>query len=897
MRKRIVALLAAAALLASLAMGCSNKGTVEEPAGEKGNQAQLVVAMNPVFLYDDNATVIAYNDIKNAVRTDREASNLTALYQTTAWKWAYQEDTYWQQRGIYELRKWRNGAGKSAKKTYAYALNADGSVSLGSYAAGTTALTTYQGETVPDCGLLLSVTGQKEEALCYTVAQDGVLFITAGTITAIEAVDGVKTGFLAEDGTPRKASVRILRNGVQLWSGTLQNTTAATDGVAVTALEYPQINDIAVSAGDQVMIAVQLEAQANRDEDVSAPEMNEEDNWTIVRTASQVEVSHTIDATRSDNSLAFVVDYQSAFTWLRYSKASEEETALANEYYERFANRLNADVPYHNETHDEEKYEIVIGRNPARPQSEAIYNELISARVNHANDYTIRLVDNKLYIVGTNVYSLRAALEYFMEKLCVDDDSSVPAGYTYSHAEKTETVTVCGANISTYVIRTEKYPSYLVWMAAENLQEYIRTHCGYCIDILPMTDDGKTYANEIRVGPIQGTVKANRVYDTRFTSADTDAYLSVDADGLLEVPQTDYQIAIQGNALVLNGGSTYAINAGMQRLLQNLDTQKAIDSRYAVTGSYDQKYSLSGGYALTLADEFNYTGTDEEVETAVRRLWGMSNDTTPGPTPLAKDSNGNVTIWDQQRRPDQYGQNWWIWHSDNNGYLMEVTKKESYGYDAIRLVSENRMSFRFGIWETRLVMATRNGACSCLWTENQKPLKTALRPEIDVYENYGADGFHANLHTWDDYTLDPTDGHVDHNVEDYSFHWVTPAAGEHFYDTFHHMGFVWTADGIDLFMDNVVYDSISFNSSRWNAFRTTSGIIRLTNGVGAEKYARVNPQDVMSDVSRFFEVSIIDYTRIYQPDYRSMAQEEQPQLVFGRGSGWMDTPFVQFTNK
>lgn len=138
---------------------------------------------------------------------------------------------------------------------------------------------------------------------------------------------------------------------------------------------------------------------------------------------------------------------------------------------------------------------------------------------------------------------------------------------------------------------------------------------------------------------------------------------------------------------------------------------------------------------------------------------------------------------------------------------------------------------------------------------------------------------------------------MDHNVEDYSFHWVTPAAGEHFYDTFHHMGFVWTADGIDLFMDNVVYDSISFNSSRWNAFRTTSGIIRLTNGVGRRKVRPRHPQDVMSDVSRIFEVSIIDYTRIYQPDYRSMAQEEQPQLVFGRRDGWMDTPFVQFTNK
>ncbi len=901
MKKQLLLWLVVLTIVVSLFAGCGDQPAVDPTPSDKPQpKAQAVVALNPVLVYDDGTTAIAYNDIRGAAKSDREAAALTALHGQSGWTWAYKQQGYWQQRGIYGLGNWKNGVGAAAKKTAAYAFDADASISLATYAPQAPAVTGYAGATLPEVGVLMSVTGKEEEALCYTATKDGVLQIPAGTVAAVETVGGVKTGFLAEDGTARRASVRILRNDVQLWSGTLMNATASPDGVAVTALAYPQLNDIAVSAGDKVFVAVTLDAAANRDEDVTDKDPNEADNWTVIKTESQIEMEKPLDAVQSDGSIAFITDYVSTFAWVRNSQASPEMQAIEENYYALFAKKMDAVVKYYSEHSLLSEYELVVGVVPSRPVSVQLHEELISYRTNHAADYIIRLVGQSLYIVADNDKSLEAALAYFMEHICVNDASTVPVNYNRHYAPRLQSVTLLGADIGSYVIRTERFPSYVVQMAAEDLQDYVRQTCGYVLEIRPESKAGGNSADrEIRVGPIQNEVKADRVYDTRFDVTNTDRYLSIEDDGLLDVPETDFRLWVEGNDLCLNGGSTYAINAGMQQLLKDIAAGQ-VPAGYGANGSYDKGYSLSRGYAVTLADEFNYAG--DTVEQDVRKLWDFSVDTTPGPTPLVTDpKTGEVTVWDEQRRPDEFGENWWIWQSHGNGYLMEVTKKEPYGYDAIRMISENQMSFRFGIWETRLVPSTRNGACSCLWTENQKPLKTALRPEIDVYENYGRDGFRANLHTWDDYELDPEDGHVDHHTNgDHEFQWMEPSSigEEHFYDTFHHMGFVWTPDGIDLFMDGLIYDSIRFNSRNWDAFRTTSAIIRLTNGVGAMEYAKNNdPYDYMDDVSKFFEVNIVDYTRIYQTDFSKEPKERQSQLVFSRKSGWNDTEYRRFTNK
>ena len=230
MKRRLISLTSAVVMLLTLAVGCatgtSNPSGGNTPANE--NTAQLVVAMNPILVYDDGEAIIAYNDVKNAIKADFENATLTTMHQSTAWHWAYKSADSWKKRAIYTLDKWTNGAGVKAKSAYSYTYNNEGTTSLATYYAQSTELTPYgAADQVPDYGLLLSVTGGEEEALTYTVQKDGILNVAEGFVTAIQSVAGVNTGFLAEDGTARSASFRMMVNGVQVWSGTLCNSTAA----------------------------------------------------------------------------------------------------------------------------------------------------------------------------------------------------------------------------------------------------------------------------------------------------------------------------------------------------------------------------------------------------------------------------------------------------------------------------------------------------------------------------------------------------------------------------------------------------------------------------------------------------------------------------------------------
>ena len=880
--KRRLAVLSVLALMLMCFSGCKNnnktRSETDEPSKNE-KKAQMVVAMNPILVIDKEDAVIAYNDVKNAIKDDYTSSTLTSMDLNTGWQWVAQATDGWKKRAIYDLGKWTNGAGETVK-TLAYAYSNDRKTSLASYTIQSTSLTAYNSGSIPEYGLLVSVSSNQEEAICYTVQQDGVLTIPEGMMTAIESVAGVKTGFLAEDGTPRKAAVRIMVNNQQLWSGSFANSTAAEDGVAVTELNYPELTDIKVSQGDMVFITFKLDAQANRDADVTLPTEDEESKWTLVKRSRLVEIEETTtttktgDNTKKDGSVPIISDYESTFVLVRSSELSTEMLRIVSNMCNDMVNILKADVRVRNEDHEENKYEIVIGPMKERPKSMEIYNELINARPNNANDFIIRLVGTKVYIIAANELSMQAAVNYFMEKFCKDDKGVIPAGFNYVYRPQVDNITFAGVNIGNYVIRTEKYPSYLVVLAAKDLQQYILKSSGYLTKIVKMTDDGKHYPYEIQVGPMNGSVKVT-TSGQRFTNKTASGNINIQPDGLLNVPYNAFKVNFSGNHLVINGGSQHSINAAVQRIIAELKDKKMLAKGYSLNGEYDGGYNLSGGYALTFAEEFNYKGTDQEIETAIKNRWSISNDTTPGPTPLGDGK------WDEQRRPGIYGENYWIQHdSNNNGYLLEITKKESYGYDAGRLVSLNKMAFRYGIWETRIVMGTRNGACSAIWASSGNPYPVNPRNEIDVYENFGQDVVIPAIHTW---AAANEGGHVNHmGAGDAPHVVVRPAENEHFWDTFHYLAIEWTDKYLNFYLDGECYLSVDITPTKFKAFRNAT-TIKLANGVGTQDYSKnYNPFDFMDDVSKFFEVQTVDYTRIYQTSNEGKSSVEKSQLVFSK---------------
>lgn len=850
MNKRIAAFLGALCMLLTLTAGCGGGAVTSDPDPvSKDPVPQLTVAMNPLFVYDDGTAVVAYNDIKNAMKADYDSAGLTALASKTGWKWAYGGTDGWTLRATYDLARWCNGAGVTAKKTNAYAFNAAGDVSVMTYDTALLDLAAYGDAPLEKNGLLLSVTGKEQEGLCYTVQQDGVLNMLSGSVTAVEAVGGVTTGFLAEDGTPRKAAVTILANERILWSGTLCNSTAG-DGTAVPALRYPQIENVKVSAGDTIVISVQLDAEANRPEDITTPEDTRPDDSTVSGGNSDVDMtpdtSTDSDTTKPTGDIPFIYDYASRFVLVRQSDAPVSTAQIAFDLRTRMEQILDAEVMMRNEKHSRTDYEIIVGVVDGLPLSASLHKDLLGYRVNHADDYVIRLDGTRIYLAGANDIALQKAVDTFLTTYCTGDKATVPADLNLVHREKKHTLLADGVNLAAFTIRTQRYSSTWETDAARELQQFLMAETGY---VLPIVKGGKASAHDLQVGPQNDGVNALWNSDeTRFVGAQDSGYLKGTYDA--------YTIAVKDGHLAVNGGSSYAVNAGVKALMTLLRKTRSLSAGYTQSAQYDGGYSLSNNYGLVWAEEFDYNeGSDAANEKAVKKNWYISGDTTPGPTKLGPD------IWDEQRRPGIYGENYWV----KDGMLWEITKWAPYGYDAVRLTTQDRMYFMYGMLEVRMVPGMRNGACSSVWT-HWDGLSYTDAPEFDIYENFGKDAFiHAAI-SWKQGENATYRTHFGAGVKEI---WTYPEEGRHFYDSFHYIGFEWSPDTVAYYIDGKCTYSHDIRGTEYDGLRSGT-VLKLANGVGTRTYTwgvdGSDPYDCLDDVTRFYETQLVDYARIYQLD-------------------------------
>ena len=408
MNKRIIALLLALVLIVSAFAGCGPVNNKQE------RKPQLVVAMNPILAYENGENVIAFNDVKNAMSSDQNSATLTSLADDTDLVWVYKQGEDWKKRGIYGLDKWRNGGYISADKLQAYTFLNDGTISLMPYTTQAAKLTTYQKEEPTAAGILLSVSGNEEEALGYQITKSGTIGIPAGKITAIESVGGVKTGFLAEDGTKRSAVVKFIVNTRVVWSGEFCNSTAG-DGTAVTELAYPDIPDIDVEEGDIFFISVKLDAELNDKDDIGSDEKPDSDNNKPIDTVTQISLMN---------------EYDSRFKIVYSNDATIPQKQIISKMRKQMVDIFEADVLNSSDAANEVEYEILIGRTN-RKESKRAYDALTSFRANNGKDFIIRMDGKKLVIAANTDYSLQLAVDYFMANYCKTDKDSVPSNLNY----------------------------------------------------------------------------------------------------------------------------------------------------------------------------------------------------------------------------------------------------------------------------------------------------------------------------------------------------------------------------------------------------------------------------------------------------------------------------------
>ena len=659
----------------------------------------------------------------------------------------------------------------------------------------------------------------------------------------------------------------------------------------------------------------------------------------------------TTDATVPYGPIALVSGGKFTFTLLSAAQYSEMTLTFADQINKRTGATVTVGKSGSSTT-----YEMIIGQYSARSESTNVYNSVANYRNDNASDYVIRLVGTKLYVAATTEYAMQNALDYFLDTYVKDDQGEVsavkengnvvehrPHHYFWdtlgdgSHVE----FSLAGHKISEYVIRTERYPSQLVQRAAAALQAFFMENYGVVLPIKPVNTEGTNvgiYGPEFRIGPMNGAVNMIRPNYTSFTQDDWQEHITLESDGLISGDYGYYEMSWDGDHIQLNGGSVYAISAATVRLMQVFEDLIKSKSRvmtpattfsgnyesgfdYLYGGGYDTvDFSLVDGFGLVYADEFDYTGSDKKVYETVRSKWTLSQDMTY-PTAGAALSKETCTVF-----PDVYGENWWVAaDTSGNNYLFEITKKHDKAdqtignttysfYEGVRLASQNKWGFRYGIWETRLVMGTHNGSSSAVWSHTREPYPadTGYWHEIDVYENYGQDCFVPCMHSFDETmtsgyphandtdpenpllmqgqfdTLIPSmDGSSRGGTNYQSESWEEPASGEHFYDTFHHVSVDWSYDYLRIYLDGQMVSRMILGEdgptgdggvyeNLFDCYRAGQ-TLKLSNGVGTNWYSRTRPvgeatasQPFTPDywlgeaVNSFFEAQIVDYTRIYQ---------------------------------
>ena len=583
----------------------------------------------------------------------------------------------------------------------------------------------------------------------------------------------------------------------------------------------------------------------------------------------------------------------SRYTIVRPNKMSNEMLKSTLDFYSELNETFDGGIAIKTDAEVTSEYEILIGET-GRSESKSAYSEL----ANRSDaDYIIRMSGNKIVIAAKNAYALERALNEFKNSSITARKTvskSLNSGYTCSPVVlKTtpdgNTIAPNADSANNFSIHTAEYPSYFTMEAARSLADYIQHKTGATLNIVK---DG-------------------------VTTAERSFYICSPEESSLTKEQ--YAVTVTNESIIkVDAGSEEALFTAISALAGALNSETGLSDE--IIGDISKNANnLPNNYSLSWNDEFDGTTLD-------RDKWNPMTDTTEGPWYRTYDSyyiaskdsaqwltgnyivasftdntvsitydtskadmntvgddkiffdnitstyvsslteiitaaggkiliSGTVESWYAQEgiqtRPSAEGKDETYYVSD--GVLYEITSKSDSGYDAVRIATDKTMTYRYGMTEVRMVAATNNGACSAVWTSGKNT------NEIDVYENYGEDLFRANLHTFQPH-------HKEYIGTEYmDLLEVKPKAGQHFYDTYHYIGYEWTDTYIAFYLDGDITQIVDITDSTFDCLRENTAL-RLANGVGLKKYSvGNNPGNKLgNNTVNFSEEQKIDYVRIYQ---------------------------------
>lgn len=555
-------------------------------------------------------------------------------------------------------------------------------------------------------------------------------------------------------------------------------------------------------------------------EDVSSDSSHE--NKTEASDKKNNTASSIITNTEIGDPLADVAEDGKNFSYviIRPKTSSTEIEALVKDTRSTIKKAFGATVrmTYDVTQGSQSSYEILVG-DTNRAETQTAKAAMQGNRANYQLDFIIKVVNEKICIYAENEQMLQKAVTYFNDTFCSSKEGwsrlNTKTQIIYESPIKAYNHTIAGKELSAFSFVTPKAPEYIYCKDIWSIVEHISGNQGF---ELPVTDlRAAVSANEILIGDT-GRAESKSV--------------SVSGD--------DWIICVKNGKLVIKGGNSLSLSAGIstfyQMLLNAENSGKALSlaDGYTKTGTYKPTDS---DYRLTWNDEFNADKLDN--------YWWLDYSNSPYGFEKASALGGKCI---------QLGT---ACASLEDGSLVLKAYRDGRDFYGGDISTNYTMMYRYGIIEIRAKMPAAPGHAA-FWL-NCANIGYGNGAEFDILENFGyVNSFAANLHKWcgGDYHTSLDSDSTYRKTKQYTF--VDPFdPNATLVDDYHVYTMIWNDHQVIQAVDGKVFFTYEMTEND-DVLRLPYYLI-LANGLGGTNYG-VDWKEGDPDETK----AVFDYVRVYQ---------------------------------
>lgn len=744
--KKIIAGLLMVCLL--LCCACGSK----QPVQKKSRPFEgYTVAFNPAVKGEDGKIISLRNSTASSVKNDLKQKNYASLYEETDWRvLSHTGVSAWNINKIRKLDLLVNSDGSP----YAYFTDDNDTGAITVYDSSKIDIKGMFGAQIGNTGVMLSLNGGNETAVCYTVPADGTFGYfdnDGGNIALVETVAGKNVNALGENGFKQSLLLRVYVNNRIYWQEILNSSKPE--------VPFPDFRNIELTAGDAILFSVEA-----TDETEGIICGNCDIPAKYVTEAVGIKNTETVQVVKDapiKKEIPFNILNESQFAYIVSDKATKEQRDEFNSFISSVSERIETDAYTYTDAESADKDYLVLYGETRYSESIDVMNEIKAHRKNNSADFIIRFVNNKLVIAALNEVSLKFATEFFLNNYCKNDESVIPTDLNYVSADYNPCadLKLAGNSVSKYRIVMPTNASMFDYEIANYLRREIIRSTGNTVEIVRDYLSAANY--EIVLGE---TNRTNSSYSKLAYSKDT----------------AGYKINVEKNRTVIHAGGQAALNAGVNALLERLRTRKSLSAGYTDAGKYDNGYSMVGGYKLSWSDEFNGKAYD--------KCW------IKGGIDSKPNQIGGMAIFDGSTSVVE------------NGALVQKLVRDGNDILHAGLISKGQLEYRYGYIEIRVKFSPLDGIYSAFWLVGN--FNSEACAEIDIYENFCKTyGIQCNVHLWGN----------EHEVLEGSTKWVdsvNPLTGGRgdMSAEYHTIGMKWNKGKVEFYLDGVKYNEATYNT-------------------------------------------------------------------------------------